>query len=107
MFADIVLEAGRDSIRLSSLIRPDIYPQLHKPTQGDMAKLDQAELIFYNGLHLEGKMVKILKRMGRIKPVVPVAEKIDPKRLIRTEDGQPDPHVWFDVQLWITAVETV
>jgi len=107
MVADIVREVGGDRVRVTSLMGPGVDPHLYKATQGDMAKLDQAELIFYNGLHLEGKMVKILKRMGRIKPVVPVAEKIDPKRLIRTEDGQPDPHVWFDVQLWITAVETV
>jgi manganese/zinc/iron transport system substrate-binding protein len=107
MVADIVREVGGDRVRVTSLMGPGVDPHLYKATHGDMVKLDRAELIFYNGLHLEGKMTKIFERMGRIKPVVPVAETIDPKRLIRTEDGQPDPHVWFDVRLWITAVETV
>lgn len=107
MVADIVNEVGGDRVRVTSLMGPGVDPHLFKASRGDMIELDRAELIFYNGLHLEGKMTRILEQMGRMKPVVPVAENIDPNRLIRTEDGQPDPHVWFDVKLWIEAAETV
>jgi manganese/zinc/iron transport system substrate-binding protein len=65
-------------------------------------RLAEADLILYNGLHLEGKMGDVLVKMARARPVVPVSEEI-PEELLREPPeflGQYDPHIWFDVSLW-------
>src|SRR5690606_34407047 len=81
-------------------------PHLYKATQGDLRKLQEADIIFYNGLHLEGKMTMVFQKISSRKPVYPIAEGVSENRLIRSEQFQqaPDPHIWFDVDLWKEAV---
>jgi len=109
MVSDIVQNVGGERVQVQGLMGPGIDPHLYKATPGDIQKLSKADIVFYNGLHLEGKMGDVLERMGKGKPVVAVAEGIDPKLLRRPAafQGHPDPHVWFDVSLWMTAVEAV
>ncbi len=69
--------------------------------------MNNADLILYNGLHLEGKMADVLEKLGVRKAVAAVAENIASSSL-RTPpefEGNHDPHVWFDVQLWKSAVQ--
>lgn len=107
MIADMVKQVGGKYVEVTELMGPGVDPHLYKASSGDISKLDQADLIFYNGLHLEGKMTKVLKQIGKQKPVIAVADQIDKKKLISTDDGQYDPHIWFDGQLWIEAVKQV
>lgn len=107
MVADIVRNVGGDRVNVTALMGPGVDPHLYKASQGDIGKLNQAHMIFYNGIHLEGKMTDILSKLAEEKPVIPVANSIDKKKLMKTGDNQYDPHVWFDVQLWIEAVKSV
>lgn len=107
MIADIVKNVGGKHVQVTGLMGPGVDPHLYKASQGDIEKLDDADIVFYNGLHLEGKMTDIFAKMGRSKPVIPVTEKIDKKSLLKTTGGQYDPHVWFDVKLWMKATERV
>jgi manganese/zinc/iron transport system substrate-binding protein len=109
MITDIVNNIGGEHVLVSGLMNPGVDPHLYKASQGDIKKLDQAEIIFYNGLHLEGKMVEILEKMRKDKPTVAVAEHIDTKLLLSGEGmgSEHDPHIWFDVQLWMKAAEKV
>jgi manganese/zinc/iron transport system substrate-binding protein len=65
-----------------------------------------ADIIFYNGLHLEGKMAEIFEQMTHMRPTVAVGENVDPKLLLAPPEfkGNYDPHIWFDVSLWLKAV---
>jgi manganese/zinc/iron transport system substrate-binding protein len=102
MVADLAAAIGGDRVVVEALMGPGVDPHLYKATQGDLEKLSGAEVIVYNGLHLEGKMGEIFERMGRTRPVVAVADGL-PRELLRTPpefDGNFDPHVWFDVALW-------
>ena len=63
MIADLAANIGGDLVEVEGLMGPGVDPHLYKATQGDMEKIDQAEMIFYNGLHLEGKMQDILEMM--------------------------------------------
>lgn len=107
MIADVVRNVGGEHVSVISLMGPGIDPHLYKPTSGDLARLGQAQVILYNGLGLEGKMATALDRMAKQKPTVAVAEGISQQLLLDDEEGHPDPHVWFDVSLWMTAVESV
>jgi len=107
MVADLVRNVGGERVAVTALMGPGVDPHLFKASEGDIARLQQARIIFYNGLHLEGRMGDILVKMAREKPTVAVAERIAPERLLVTEDGVEDPHIWFDVSLWMEAVEVV
>lgn len=110
MITDIVKEVGGDRVKVTGLMPAGVDPHLYKATQGDIKRLEDAEIIFYNGLHLEGKMAEILAEMGKKKPTVAVAENIPKDQLIAGDPEQGtefDPHVWFNVRFWMKAVETV
>lgn len=109
MIYDAVINIAGDSVEAQALMGPGVDPHLYKATQGDLKKLQQANLIFYNGLHLEGKMGEIFKKLGRIKSVKAVTEHIE-DTLFRASELYPgtfDPHIWFDVSLWKEAVRNV
>ncbi|MCS1350984.1 zinc ABC transporter substrate-binding protein [Mechercharimyces sp. CAU 1602] len=107
MIADAVKNVGGEHVEVTGLMGPGVDPHLYKASQGDIRKLDQADIIFYNGIYLEGKMGDILVKMASDKPVIAIAENVGDSQLLETVDGAYDPHIWFDVQLWMTAVESV
>lgn len=109
MVADLARYVGEPYVEVVVLMGPGTDPHLYKPTEGDLQTLSNADLILYNGLHLEGKMTEIFEKMKRNKPTVAVAENI-PSRLLRTPpefQGNPDPHVWHNVALWSIVLDTV
>jgi len=110
MITDIVRNVAGDKAEVRGLIGEGIDPHLYQPTRNDVMALSRADLIFYNGLMLEGKMSDLFVRMaGRGKPVVPVtAEILDSGDYVLTdEDDHYDPHVWMDVRGWILATGVV
>ncbi len=110
MIADIVREVGGDRVEVTALMGPGVDPHLYKASEGDVILLQQADIIFYNGLHLEAQMGEVLERMNENGMVtVAISEQIDPSLLSPspTYEGYYDPHIWFDVTLWMKAVEQV
>jgi manganese/zinc/iron transport system substrate-binding protein len=109
MIGDAVRVIADDKVSLTTLMGPGVDPHYYKAARSDLDRLDNADVIFYNGLNLEAKMADILKKMGRLKTTVAVGESI-PDTLLRYpagSAGHPDPHIWFDVMLWSQAVEKV
>jgi manganese/zinc/iron transport system substrate-binding protein len=107
--ADVTRNVAGDAVEVKSLMGPGIDPHLYQASQGDIQKLNQADIIFYNGLHLEGKMGEIFEKMSNEKPTVPVASAIPENKLISDKQNAKihDPHVWFDISLWIHTVDIV
>lgn len=110
MIADITKNVGGDRLQVTSLMGPGVDPHLYKASEGDVIRLQEADVIFYNGLHLEAQMGDVLERLNDfgIKTVA-VTDKIDRSLLQSPPEfqGNYDPHVWFDVTLWMKAVEQV
>jgi manganese/zinc/iron transport system substrate-binding protein len=109
MVTDIVREVAGDKAQVVGLIGPGVDPHLYKATRDDVAKLMSADVIFYSGLMLEGKMTDSLIKVSRGKPVCAVTERIDEKFLLEPEGmaGHFDPHVWMDVSAWSQCVDAV
>jgi manganese/zinc/iron transport system substrate-binding protein len=108
MVADLVRNVGGEHIAVTQLMGEGVDPHLYKASPGDVSQLNRADMIFFSGLHLEGKMADVLERLGRKKPAVAVAEAIPRGRRLEVGAELYDPHVWFDVALWretIAAVE--
>ncbi len=109
MLYDAIINIAGDKVEAEALMQPGVDPHLYKATQGDLNKLTEADLIVYNGLHLEGKMGEVFEKVARLKPTLPAAESIDHTQL-RKLDGDldlHDPHVWFDASLWKEVVKAI
>lgn len=106
---DIAKNIGAEHVEVESLMGPGIDPHIYKATQGDIKKLNDADIIFYNGLNLEGKMQDIFEKMKGKIPTYPVGENVPKEKLLAdgANRGHNDPHIWFDISLWIHAVEKV
>lgn len=104
MIADAVRNIAGDKAEVVSLMGPGIDPHFYKATQGDLKKLTDADIIFYNGLHLEGKMQDVFEKFAKKKTVVAVTKDIPKEELLVSSDqGEEtvyDPHVWHSVSLW-------
>jgi manganese/zinc/iron transport system substrate-binding protein len=109
MITDAVNIVAGDRVEVHGLMPPGSDPHTHEASAGDVRKMEKADIILYNGLHLEGKMGEVFEKMsGRTKTVavtdgIPRAEL----RAVPGFDGGYDPHVWFDVTLWMKVVEHI
>jgi manganese/zinc/iron transport system substrate-binding protein len=108
MIADVVRGVGGDRVEVVQLMGPGIDPHLYTATEGDVDRLLNAEIIFYNGLNLEARLADIFEQMARQKPTVAVGEGL-PEELILTEliYNAPDPHIWMDAGRWLLVVDVV
>ena len=88
---------------------PGVDPHLYAATEGDVELLQNADIIFYNGLFLEAQMAEIFEQLADRKTVTAVAESFDESLLLpwANYSDEYDPHIWFDVTLWMKAVEAV
>ena len=109
MIADVAKNIGKDSVSVTALMGPGVDPHLYKATQGDLSRLQGADIIFYNGLHLEGKMGEVFQKLERIKTVVPVSRGVDSTFFLSDPvyTGAFDPHIWFDVSIWGATIKEV
>lgn len=109
MVTDIVREVVGDHGEVIGLLSEGVDPHLYKPTREDVQQLSGANVVFYGGLMLEGRLEESLKKLGDGKPVVGVAESLDRTTLRKPPEfeGHYDPHVWMDVKLWSQCVEAV
>jgi manganese/zinc/iron transport system substrate-binding protein len=100
---------GGEHVNVTSLMGPGTDPHLYVASASDVDKLTEADIVFYNGLFLEAQMEDILEQLGERQTVVAVSSNIDEARLLPSSQyaDEFDPHIWFDVTLWMSAVETV
>ena len=109
MVGDIVRQVAGEKATVKNIIGTGVDPHLYKPTRNDVVALQGADVIFYSGLLLEGKMGDVLIKVARTKPVFAVTELIPREFVLEPEEfaGHPDPHVWMDIRGWMKAVEAV
>lgn len=108
MIGDAVSNVGGDLVEVQTLMGPGVDPHLYQASAGDVGRINEADIVFYNGLHLEAAMAEVLEETETVTTVA-VADVIDDELLLRPPEfeGQFDPHVWFDVELWKVAVGEV
>jgi manganese/zinc/iron transport system substrate-binding protein len=107
--ADLAKRVGGDRVTVDVLMGPGVDPHRYIPTAGDRAKLEGAHLVFFNGLHLEGKMTDTFEKSRRRFRALAVTRDLphDQLRAAEADGGEHDPHVWFDVKLWAGTVGPV
>lgn len=107
MLLDLTRQIGGDHVNVQGLMGSGVDPHQYRASAGDVIKMQQADIVIYSGLHLEGKMGDVLSSLESYgKTVICAADGIDSSLLIEN-DGVYDPHIWFDVTLWQMAAEEV
>ncbi|MDP8943339.1 MAG: zinc ABC transporter substrate-binding protein [Actinomycetota bacterium] len=106
---DVARVVGGDRVEVTGLMGPGVDPHLYKASAGDVDALRDADVIFYGGLELEGRMADLLAEVGEERPTRAVTDGIPRDQLLAsaTYKGRHDPHVWFDVTLWKHATRTM
>jgi len=108
MIADLLTNAGKGRVLVESLMGPGIDPHSYEPRESDVSRLMEADVVFYNGIHLEGKMADLFEESAKKKHVFAIADGLLPEDIRKEiQTNTPDPHIWFDVQLWIKCLEFV
>ena len=112
MLTDLVKEIGGDHVSVQGLMGPGVDPHLYQASAGDVTAMSKADVVVYNGVHLEGKMGSIFDNLTKQnKATIRVSDAIDPSTLLDfdEEDGvkTKDPHIWFDVANWKLAAKAV
>ncbi|TWT73355.1 metal ABC transporter solute-binding protein, Zn/Mn family [Allorhodopirellula solitaria] len=109
MVADLVRAVGGDRVDVRQICGPGVDPHLYKATRDDVQTMMNADMIFYSGLMLEGKMTDTLIKLARGKPVIAVTAALDDAALLEPAEmsGHFDPHVWMDVSAWSQCVDVI
>lgn len=106
MITDAVTTVGGERLIVQGLMGPGIDPHTYKARESDSYKLEQARIIFYNGLHLEGKINSLFEHLALTKNVLSLERAFEQSDLLTT-DGHADPHIWHDVKLWIQCIRYI
>ncbi|NUP99245.1 MAG: zinc ABC transporter substrate-binding protein [Armatimonadetes bacterium] len=110
LIADLARQLGGQRVAVTGLMGPGVDPHLYRASARDLQAMAEADLILYHGLHLEGRMAEVFEQVGRrgiptraVTTAIPAGQLLSPPGA----QGMPDPHVWFDVRLWMLTVPTV
>ncbi|MAI49803.1 MAG: manganese transporter [Rhodospirillaceae bacterium] len=100
-----LLEIAGGKAHVITLIGDGVDPHLYRLTRSDVAKINRADIVFYNGLHFEAQMLDMLRRFAAHKPVLGIADTLKGKNLLLWDGKTHDPHVWMDPSLWARALQ--
>lgn len=108
MITDLVNILGGEAIEVKGMMGAGVDPHLYKASAGDLTKLSSADLIVYNGLHLEGKLVEVFEKMNQIgKKTVALGALLPKENVIHSAafTSSHDPHIWFSIENWKIITE--
>ena len=107
MIKDAMENIVKNKATVESLMGPGVDPHLYKPTSSDLSKLKSADVIVYNGLHLEGKMTEIFQKLSKTQSVLAMSDALSEKELRTAPEfvSAADPHIWFNVNLWAKSIK--
>lgn len=110
MITDLVENIGQDKVEVKGLMGAGVDPHLYKASEGDVSKLFNADVVIYNGLHLEGKLEDVFEKLQhQHKKTIVASNALDKKELIASElfASNYDPHIWFSISNWKKMVQYI
>lgn len=103
MLYDLISVIGGEAVDSYGLCGYGVDPHLYKATAGDIKTMTEADVVVYNGFHLEGQLGDVFASLENI---ICIEDGIS-EDLVLYENDMPDPHIWFDVKIWMEAAEYV
>ncbi len=111
MLADLSRQIGGDAVEVTGLMGPGVDPHLYQASAGDVDVMSKADVVVYNGLHLEGKMSDVFENFTKLdKKIFAAGDALTSTHVMEYEhEGVrvEDPHIWFDVKNWQAAAQAL
>lgn len=111
---DMVQEIGGDRVDVHNLVPTGTDPHDYEPLPEDIKKATDADVLFYNGLNLEGGdqgwFFKLVDSVGQSEDVIyEVAEGVEPMYLTSADGKEEEinPHAFLDPVVGIQMAENV
>lgn len=107
--ADVVANVAPEAT-VTTMVGPGGDPHTFQPSTGDIVRLREADLVLWNGLHLEAQMIDQLESLDS---QLAVGDQLPDDLLLswpdQGPDGEPlhDPHIWNSPQAWTVVVGLV
>jgi zinc/manganese transport system substrate-binding protein len=93
-----VRNVGSERVELATLVGPNGDVHVYAPTPGDVKTIAAANIVFVNGLGLEGWIDRLIAASATRAPVVVASRGITPRSGTRAQDrAASDPHAWQSV----------
>ena len=110
--SDMLRNLGGEHLEVTGLMGPGVDPHLYRAVPSDIERLSDADMIFYNGLHLEGRMADLFEQLADRKPTFAVTHALAEAKDARLRkppefEGYYDPHVWHDPRVWAECAKYV
>ncbi len=107
ILADGIRNLVGDQAEVVALMPAGVDPHLYKASVRDLDLLTDADLVIFHGLYLEGKMTELFEKLAHSQTLIDISQGLPKERLLRSgsESHSVDPHIWFDVNLWSSAME--
>ena len=103
MVTDLLKQIGGEKVDVYGIMPVGEDPHTFEERSNDVKERNNADAIFYVGLHFESNFEKPFQAMEKQgKNVFALGESIDKSKLRKLTDGQYDCHVWGDVSHMIT-----
>jgi zinc/manganese transport system substrate-binding protein len=98
ILGDLVRNVGGERVELATLVGPNGDVHVYAPTPGDVKRIAAANIVFVNGLGLEGWIDRLIAASATRAPVVVASRGIGPRGGARSQDqAVSDPHAWQSV----------
>ena len=108
MLTDLINQIGGDAIEVEGLMGPGIDPHGYQASSSDVSKLMSADVVAFNGLHLEGKLGEVFENLEKQgKTLFVLEDAIADEHVLLSEDGAVDPHIWFSIENWQLAADYI
>ena len=116
LVGDVVRQVGGDAIDLTLLLPSGADPHSYQARPDDLRKLNAANVVFINGLHLEEAMTPALGNLDSSAPVIAVNTGVATRKFGGDHEAadaghaDADPHTWMDVrnvQQWVENIAAV
>lgn len=116
ILADFVKAVGGDRVEVSMLVGPNGDAHVYTPAPADAKKVNDARLVFINGLGFEGWLDRLIRASGRESPVIVTTIGVTPRKATETGghghnhnhgSSDADPHAWQSVanaRIYITNI---
>jgi len=111
LLEDMVEQIGGDRVEIHNLVPIGTDPHEYEPLPADMAAAEDADVLFYNGLNLEGGdtgwFAKLVDSVGQKDDAIfEVSTGVDPQYLTSTEgETEINPHGFLDPNVGIKMTE--
>lgn len=105
MIGDLLSEIGKEHVSVTTVMNVGVDPHSFIPRPSVTRAISKADLVVTNGLNLEAKLGKVLHVLDD--KLLELGSFVPEESLIKDENGEIDPHFWFDVNLWTIAAEAL